>query len=244
MTPAGSCRTAARYAEAVVDPAEAALGTTQARVVPLLPAARAARPRRRRQGPGDPGPAPAARRAAPPAPRPKPEPADRALSAAISRVPPRFRWSCFVATAHLHEPRFGQCLVELGTPVMVTTYLGSLRDGRSRASVASDPFLAGCGRLPHPAAGSLLLSADEPAEPCLALPLEAPRSFASGLDRRSAWSRRPGRPSQRRTAQSARGRTTPVVNWVMNVHGDWRPCPTARRAAPTPLSRSRAPGWR
>jgi Homeodomain-like domain len=66
--------------------------------VPLRPAPRPARPRRRRQGPGDPGPAPAAHRPATPAPTTRLEPADRALLAAVSRVLPRDRWSCFLVT--------------------------------------------------------------------------------------------------------------------------------------------------
>jgi hypothetical protein len=64
--------------------------------VPVHPAARDGCPRQRRKGSGDPCPAPPTRCAAPPTPRPKLEPTDRALLAAISRVLPRSRWSCFL----------------------------------------------------------------------------------------------------------------------------------------------------
>jgi putative transposase len=63
---------------------------------PPHPAARPPRPRRCRQGPQDHRPAPPARRAPPPDPRPKLQPADRALLAAVSRILPRARWSCFL----------------------------------------------------------------------------------------------------------------------------------------------------
>ena len=68
-------------------------------VVSLHPAARAARPRRRHQGPGAPRPAPPARGAPPPGSTTQARVADRALLAAVSRVLPRARWSCFPRAA-------------------------------------------------------------------------------------------------------------------------------------------------
>jgi len=64
--------------------------------LPHHPVARPAGPRRRRQGPGDPGPTPPTGRAAPPCSTPKVRNRRRALLAALSRVLPWARWSCFL----------------------------------------------------------------------------------------------------------------------------------------------------
>jgi len=75
-----------------------ALETRLPHALPLHPTARPARLRRRRQGLGDPRTAPQLGVLHRQIPRPRLEPADRALLAAISRMLPRTRWSCFFVT--------------------------------------------------------------------------------------------------------------------------------------------------